>query len=309
MKRLLFLLFACALAVAQYTPPPATSAIPSGPCGNDLGGTYPNCTVIGQHFSVPLAASAGGSGVNNGSFTETRSGNVTYTGAFNPTFAIPATGTYSLAVGTEVVGGNNCGTSTQVPFMTSAGTIACSANLTYAAGLLNINDGTQGFLIGAYTGASGYGAMYLTGTTPANGNFILAANSTETVFNSIGGSGGTVTFDTGGIRRGSFVGSTGFYLGAGTETNLNKNANGIIAFGTTTNNSAGGWVGTSGQWLNPVAVGSLAACAAGTLGQRVEVSDATVATPGSTAVGSGTFTVSVQCIKNSTGNVFTWIID
>ena len=60
---------------------------------------------------------------------------------------------------------------------------------------------------------------------------------------------------------------------------------------------------------NPVLVSALSPCAYGTLNWRDTVSDATLATPGSTAVGGGTFTIAVQCIFNSAGSVYTWIID
>jgi hypothetical protein len=69
------------------------------------------------------------------------------------------------------------------------------------------------------------------------------------------------------------------------------------------------WQATNGSWKNPVATSSLAACASATLGQRSEVNDATLATPGSTLAGSGTYTIAVQCIFNSTGSVYYWIID
>jgi hypothetical protein len=58
-----------------------------------------------------------------------------------------------------------------------------------------------------------------------------------------------------------------------------------------------------------VAVGSLPACAAGTLGQRQLVNNANSATPGTVATGSGTYTIAVECIYNSSGSSYYWIID
>ena len=75
------------------------------------------------------------------------------------------------------------------------------------------------------------------------------------------------------------------------------------------NGGAPKFTGLSYRGINPVLVGSLPACVSGTLGLRQQVSDATLATPGSTAVGSGTYTIAVQCIFNSTGSAYTWIID
>lgn len=82
-----------------------------------------------------------------------------------------------------------------------------------------------------------------------------------------------------------------------------------------------GWAGALGCYLksqvsssgfqlgSAVAVGSLPGCASGTLGTRRLVNDANSATPGTTAAGSGTYTVAVECIYNSSGTVYTWIID
>jgi len=53
----------------------------------------------------------------------------------------------------------------------------------------------------------------------------------------------------------------------------------------------------------------LPTCNSVSISERLEVSDATLATPGSTYVGSGTYTIGVECIFNSTGSVYTWIID
>jgi hypothetical protein len=63
------------------------------------------------------------------------------------------------------------------------------------------------------------------------------------------------------------------------------------------------------QLQSPVAVASLPACATGTLGIRQLVNNATVATPGNPAVGGGTYTIAVECIYNSTGSAYGWIID
>jgi hypothetical protein len=78
----------------------------------------------------------GGSGVNNGSFTETRSGNVTYTGAFNPTFAIPSSSTWTFPSGggtlsttTGTVTSVGCGTGLTGGTITTNGTCATAAYL------------------------------------------------------------------------------------------------------------------------------------------------------------------------------------
>lgn len=61
--------------------------------------------------------------------------------------------------------------------------------------------------------------------------------------------------------------------------------------------------------IGAVATSALPSCASATLGRRAEVNDATLAIPGSALAGGGTFTIAVQCIFNSSGAVYSWIID
>ena len=58
-----------------------------------------------------------------------------------------------------------------------------------------------------------------------------------------------------------------------------------------------------------VAGTALPTCSNATILQRLAVSDATSATPGTTYAGSGTYKIPVECIFNATGSVYTWIID
>jgi hypothetical protein len=50
-------------------------------------------------------------------------------------------------------------------------------------GLGRFSDGTQGLIIGAYTGGAGYGAIYPSTVTPAAGNYLFAATSDQSVLN------------------------------------------------------------------------------------------------------------------------------
>jgi hypothetical protein len=70
------------------------------------------------------------------------------------------------------------------------GTSASFSSTITAVGYSKFWDATQGLLIGAYSGGSGFGAIYSTGVTPAAGNFALAASSGTTILNAP--SGGTV---------------------------------------------------------------------------------------------------------------------
>lgn len=59
-----------------------------------------------------------------------------------------------------------------------------NVRLSASAGLSSFSDGTQGLIVGAYTGGSGYGMIYRFGVTPDGGNYVFGANSTETILNS-----------------------------------------------------------------------------------------------------------------------------
>ncbi len=76
---------------ASFAPCSLTSAeLPLSSMGTITGGTWSGSVVAGAY---------GGTGVNNGSFTATLSGNLTFTGAFNPTFAIPSSSTWNFPIG------------------------------------------------------------------------------------------------------------------------------------------------------------------------------------------------------------------
>ena len=77
-------------------------------------------TSWGTTLADPLTGTHGGTGVNNGANTLTLAGNVAFSGAFNPTFVIPASGTWTFpAAGTLV----NTGV-TALNSMTSASSLA-----------------------------------------------------------------------------------------------------------------------------------------------------------------------------------------
>jgi hypothetical protein len=97
----------------------------------------------------------------------------------------------------------------------------------------------------------------------------------------------------------------------GQDTTVSRKGAGIVQIGTTAANSLGTLLATGTQLANPFSVAGTAipACASAYLGTRYLVSDATVATPGTAYTGSGTFTIAVECTFNSTGSVYTWIID
>jgi hypothetical protein len=95
-------------AATSFAPCSLTSAeLPLSSLGTITGGTWNGSVIAGAY---------GGTGVNNGSFMATLSGNLTFTGAFNPTFAIPSSSTWNLpnGGGTLVLTGADINTSNQV---------------------------------------------------------------------------------------------------------------------------------------------------------------------------------------------------
>jgi hypothetical protein len=103
----------------------------------------------------------------------------------------------------------------------------------------------------------------------------------------------------------------GFQFGTAQDTNLYRSATNTLKTDGALNVT--GLEANHGTQINgtlySVAGTALPACAAGTLLQRLGVSDATLATPGSAYVGSGTYTIAVECTLNSTGTAYAWIID
>jgi len=85
----------------------------------------------------------------------------------------------------------------------------------------------------------------------------------------------------------------------------------IVTPGTVTTGNGGS---TPGSWFPKGSyfgsgASAIPSCGSGTVATRTVVSDATVATLGSTYTAGGTYTIGVQCIYNSSGSTYTWIID
>jgi hypothetical protein len=94
---------------------------PSGPCGGDTGGTYPNCTVTATHLSSPLPVAQGGTGTATPSLVA--GVNVSITGTW-PNQTISSSGGgggtdmwWTQTVGCNVGGtvGDTCAGAVQLP--------------------------------------------------------------------------------------------------------------------------------------------------------------------------------------------------
>lgn len=107
----------------------------------------------GTTLADPLTGAHGGSGVNNGSNTLTMAGSVVFSGAFNPTFVIPSTGSWTFpAPGTLV---NNA--------------VTTLSSLTAAAG------GSFGTAAFVNTGTSGGTVPLLNAANTFSGNAVFSA--------------------------------------------------------------------------------------------------------------------------------------
>ena len=117
---------------------------------------------------------------------------------------------------------------------------------------------------------------------------------------------------------GAFVNSANTVFGwapgaadsSGNDTAFSRSAAGVVALG---NGGAGDTTGTlklqAVQMASAFTTSNLPFCASGTLFQRVGVTDATVATPGSAYTGGGHYSIAVQCTYYATTTTYSWIID
>ncbi len=171
MKKIALLVLFAACAVAQIVgPQPIPAGLPpTGPCGGDLSGTEPNCTVV----------SIGGKAVSLG-------GALTISGAFGTTFTVtgttsvtlPTSGTLATTTDTNFVkGAANLTTTGALPFQNgTTGTVTQATALTYVPA-------STGLTIGAGA-ASGTNAYSLNVTAPTGATNNIAAIFTGAVANS-----------------------------------------------------------------------------------------------------------------------------
>lgn len=118
---------------------------------------------------------------------------------------------------------------------TATGVTKCSLiNLPTTNGLLSIGDGTQGLEIGAYTGGSGYGAIYPAGASPGTTNWYFLGGSTQSGINNPTASFLAVA------AQGIFTATaSAVTVASGVDY---KNANGVVIPSTATGNTGAGKV-------------------------------------------------------------------
>jgi hypothetical protein len=193
-------------------------------------------TFIGNTLNVPNY----GSGITTYTFSTgltNTSGTVTNnlsTGVSGGQTAIGGTGVTDV-LSLKGTTGNGTATNAAINFLvgnngaTTAATILNNGNVGIGVttpgqaldvrGYGSFSDGSSGLLVGAFTGG-GYGALYPYGVTPANNNYVFAANSTTTFVN--GGSALNLAVGTTNILTLSSTGSnvTGYgKFGTGSGNN------------------------------------------------------------------------------------------
>lgn len=146
-------------------------------------------SITGGSYSggiVPPAS--GGSGINNGTFTFTLGGNTTFAGAFNPTFVIPSSSTWTFPAAGTLIGSGDTGTVTNTML---AGSIAPS-QVTGTAATLGANAFTsnQSFTGSGQAGVTGsLVAVIQTDSTHGAAAFDGATSAPVVTINQLSGSG------------------------------------------------------------------------------------------------------------------------
>jgi len=154
-------------------------------------------------------------------------------------------------------------------FPDATGTLALTSNLSsyvpYTGASTNVDlgtnnitayrskfwDGTQGLLIGAYTGGANYGAIYPSTVTPGGANFSIAAKSGATTLNTetggyidleIAGVTKMILFNTGNVAIGGIVDDTVNKLQVTGSANITGNFN--LPYGSVIN-----WNSITNQYI------------------------------------------------------------
>ena len=203
----------------------------------------------------------------------------------------------AIASGTNTTAAMVCGTGCSLTH-SGTGTVTATGG-SGAPWVLSDGSGNNTFsqIDGNHSVFYGFDHTHVLLTIQTSGNFLTIGDATNT--------NSQFTFLTGGYLNSSTDG-----VQSHKNVSMYNPASGVWAFGLGSNSGAGATLQYAVEQLGtPVAVASLPACASGTLYSRRPVNDATSATPGTTASGSGTFSIIVQCTFNSSGSAYTWIID
>ena len=104
-----------------------------------------------------------------------------------------------------------------------------NVRLSASAGLSSFSDGTQGLIVGAYTGGSGYGMIYRFGVTPNGTNYVFGANGTETILNSPT----RLTFAVGGVEGVRLEAANNLKIGGTADRATTAGSNQLVLFNGT----------------------------------------------------------------------------